>query len=46
MIARGEAGAWLLRTYGAGETLELAAVGAALAVDEIYAGVELDATPA
>jgi Uma2 family endonuclease len=45
VLLRGEEGVWLLRTYGPGETIALESIGASLAVDAIYEGVTLDATP-
>lgn len=39
---RGEDGAWTTRQYGPGETVELPGLGVRLAVDAIYARVDLD----
>jgi Uma2 family endonuclease len=40
--SRGEDGAWTTRTYGAGEWVEAPGLGVRLAVDELYAKVDLD----
>ena len=40
--SRGEDGAWMTRTYGPGETVEAPGLGVRLAVDAIYARVDLD----
>lgn len=39
VLTRAEGASWVLRTYGPGEVIELASVGATLAVDAVYAGV-------
>lgn len=41
VLTRAEGASWVLRTYGPGEVIELAAVGATLAVDAVYAGVAI-----
>lgn len=38
-------GAWLLRTAGAGESLEIASVGITLQIDALYEGVLLEPDP-
>ena len=43
VLTRAEAGTWLLRTYGAGDVIELGTAGVTLAVDAIYAGVAVSA---
>jgi Uma2 family endonuclease len=40
---REDSGDWTTQQYGAGEVVELLALGLHLAVDAIYAGIELDA---
>jgi Uma2 family endonuclease len=40
--SRGEVGAWTARMYGPGEWVELPGLGVRLAVDELYAKVDLD----
>jgi Uma2 family endonuclease len=41
---RGEDGAWTTRAYGPGETVALPSLGLGLAVDALYARVDLDET--
>jgi Uma2 family endonuclease len=40
--SRGEDGAWTIRMYGPGEWVDLPGLGVRLAVDELYAKVDLD----